>query len=336
MSDRSKIEWTDATWNPIRARDPETGNVGHYCELISPGCLHCYASRFQPRKGLPTYAGAAKREERLDQLELILDGDVLAKPLHWKKPRMVFVCSMTDLFGEWVPLAWIDDCFAMMWAAQWHTFQVLTKRPGIMAAYLNCPKVIQSIADRAHHFLRHREPEKAKVVTFQDIYGDIKENWPLRNVWLGTSVENKTTLHQRAPHLIECPATIRFFSAEPLLEEINVIPYIGGATYRCRCGFHPTENELIFRGGQDYQCASCFETCRRGEAVKWVICGCESGPKRRLMKTEWAESLSDQCADAMCDFFLKQMEIGGKVSHDIESFPPGLRVREFPQVEVRT
>lgn len=129
------IEWTDSTWNPIRARDRKTGKLGHYCELLSPGCAHCYASAFQPRFGLPTYGGEPQREGRLEDLELFLDEDVLAAPLRWRKPRRVFVCSMTDLFGSWVSDGWIMRCLNTMARTPWHTYQILTKRPDRMADF---------------------------------------------------------------------------------------------------------------------------------------------------------------------------------------------------------
>src|SRR5690348_10698431 len=110
----TKIEWTDASWNPLRARNKNNKGVGHYCELISPGCANCYASSFQPRFKLPRYGGPSGRDERLDNLELFLDERVLQDPLRWKTSKRVFVCSMTDLFGEWVPDEWLDRVFTLM------------------------------------------------------------------------------------------------------------------------------------------------------------------------------------------------------------------------------
>src|SRR5687768_10794037 len=113
----TKIEWTrnsdgsaGKSWNPIRARNLETGGVGHYCEKVSPGCANCYAARMQPRFKNKIRYNAADR----DKVELFLDGDVLREPLRWRKPQNVFVCSMTDLFGYFVPDEWIDRIFAVM------------------------------------------------------------------------------------------------------------------------------------------------------------------------------------------------------------------------------
>ena len=130
MSDNSKIEWTDATWTPIRARNRETGRVGHFCIHKSPGCANCYAERMQPRFGNPVRFAA----QDADKVELFLatardaSEKTLTQPLRWRKPRTIFVCSMTDLFLESVPVEWIDRVFGVMGEATQHRFQVLTKR----------------------------------------------------------------------------------------------------------------------------------------------------------------------------------------------------------------
>ena len=107
MAENTKIEWTDATWTPIRARNRETGHVGHFCVHKSPGCANCYAETWQHRLG--TRVGY--RAQDRDKIELFLDEDMLLKPCRWRKPRMIFVCSMTDLFLEDVPDEWIDRVF---------------------------------------------------------------------------------------------------------------------------------------------------------------------------------------------------------------------------------
>ena len=171
MSDKSRIEWTDATWNPV------TG-----CSKVSPGCAHCYAETLSLRFGwsarpwLPVYApeNIVLHPERLDQ------------PVHWREPRRVFVNSMSDLFHELVPEAFVHAVFERMARANWHTYQLLTKRPERMAA------VIQG------YYARH--PGQG----------------PLPHVWLGTSIENDRWT-ARADALRETPAAVRFISAEPLL-----------------------------------------------------------------------------------------------------------------------
>ncbi|HEY4669168.1 MAG TPA: phage Gp37/Gp68 family protein [Tepidiformaceae bacterium] len=162
MSDSSKIEWTHATWNPV------TG-----CTKVSPGCAHCYAETFAERfRGVPghPYEHGFDLQLRPDRLEL---------PLTWKRSRLIFVNSMSDLFHPDVPLEYIQRTFDTMERADWHKFQVLTKRP-----------------ERAAE-LAHRLP------------------WP-KNIWMGTSVENQRWTN-RIDELRAIPAAVRFLSCEPLL-----------------------------------------------------------------------------------------------------------------------
>ena len=137
MADGSKIEWCDSSWNPIRARNRETGGVGHYCVHVSEGCRNCYAERMQPRFRNPIRYAAQDREK----VDLFLDEKTLTQPLHWRKPRHVFVCSMTDLFLDDHLDEWIDCVFAVMALAPQHVYQVLTKRPERMREYLTDTEV---------------------------------------------------------------------------------------------------------------------------------------------------------------------------------------------------
>ena len=162
MGDHSAIEWTDATWNPV------TG-----CTKISPGCKFCYAERLArrlQRMGNPRYENG---------FELTLHPDQIDLPLRWKRPRRVFVNSMSDLFHVRVPDSFIESVFATMERAHWHSFQVLTKRADRLAAL-------------AHQL-----------------------KWP-KNVWMGVSVESEEYAG-RIDHLRTVPACVRFLSLEPLL-----------------------------------------------------------------------------------------------------------------------
>ncbi len=166
MAQLSSIEWTDATWNPV------TG-----CSKISPGCKHCYAERMAKRlqsMGQPRYR---------DGFKLTLQSDVVEQPLTWKKPRLVFVNSMSDLFHDEVPLWYLEKVFHVMSTASWHVFQVLTKRSERLAEIAN------------------------RLV------------WP-PNVWMGVSVESEDYTY-RINDLSGIPAAVRFLSVEPLLGPIN-------------------------------------------------------------------------------------------------------------------
>ncbi|MCW8138760.1 MAG: phage Gp37/Gp68 family protein [Planctomycetota bacterium] len=175
MSEHSSIEWTDATWNPV------TG-----CTKISPGCKHCYAETFAERfRGVPGHPYEQGFDLRLwsDRLEL---------PLRWRKPRRIFVNSMSDLFHDEVPDAFVDAVFATMRRATWHTFQVLTKRSDRLAAYI-------------------RRRGREGLVPARD----------MPNVWLGVSVETQRYV-TRAHDLVDVPAAVRFLSCEPLLGPLDL------------------------------------------------------------------------------------------------------------------
>ena len=188
MGDKSTIEWTDATWNPV---------IG--CSKVSPGCAHCYAEALTIRfaeswkvPGLPWTPANAPQN-------VILKPERLDQPLRWGRPRMVFVNSMSDLFHELVPDAFVTRVFAVMAVAHQHVFQVLTKRPERMAALLSSDEWRADLD-----------------VAVAAVGGPTSMTLPLPNVWLGTSIENRRFTH-RAELLAATPAAVRFVSAEPLL-----------------------------------------------------------------------------------------------------------------------
>jgi protein gp37 len=176
MADSTSIEWTDATWNPV------TG-----CTKITRGCDNCYAARFSERfRGVPGHPFE-------NGFDLTLRPDRLRQPLAWGRPRMIFVNSMSDLFHKGVPQEFIDQVFATMEEADWHTFQVLTKRSSLMRDYL-----------RAR-------------------YGDRS---PAPHIWVGVSVEDGCAT-ARVKHLREAPAAVRFLSVEPLIGPLGQIDLNG-------------------------------------------------------------------------------------------------------------
>lgn len=196
MASFSKIEWTDATWTPIRARNLETGKTGWHCQHVSPGCEHCYSETLNRRIG----SGLAFKPGHIKDVDVFLDAKMLAAPLRWRAPRRIFVCSMTDLFGEWVPDEWIDEIFAVMISQPQHQFQVLTKRPERMRRYVHRLYEALALAD-----------EELKC--------------PAPNIWLGVSVENQAWADERIPLLLDTPAAVRFISAEPLLGPLDLTRY---------------------------------------------------------------------------------------------------------------
>lgn len=176
MAQQSTIEWTDSTWNPV------TG-----CTKLSAGCDHCYAERWSERfrgvEGHPFESG----------FDLTLRPSRVGQPLEWRRSRMIFVNSMSDLFHKRIPVPFISRVFDTMERADWHVFQVLTKRSSLMRRFVN------------NRFAASPVP---------------------RHIWLGVSVENRQTL-SRLEHLRKTRASVRFVSFEPLLEDLEDVDLSG-------------------------------------------------------------------------------------------------------------
>lgn len=276
MAANSKIEWCDASWNPTAG-----------CSIVSPGCQNCYAMRAAYRlemMGQEKYAGTTKIQggRHVWNGTLNTDADSLDIPLKWKKPQRIFVNSMSDLFHENVPNEFIADVFATMYNAQWHTFQGLTKRPERMMSLLSNPRMPFAMATLLWNRLKRQFPHKAEYVTDGDMERDIRDMWPLPNVWLGTSVEDQNRVDERIPWLLKTPAAVKFLSCEPLLGPVDIAGWMGDY------------GEL--QGGPHIG----------RQTIDWVIAGGESGPKARPMHPDWARSLRDQCQAAGVPFFFKQ------------------------------
>lgn len=266
MAGRTTIEWATDSWNPLRG-----------CSRVTSGCRACYAEGIAARfsgAGQP-YEGLAKRVKRPDGSsearwtgEIAFVESALTLPLRWRKPRRIFVNSMSDLFHEKVPDAWIDRIFAVMALAKQHTFILLTKRPERMRGYINDESTEDRVWSNCSELVGKRN------------YDDVM-NWPLRNVWLGVSAENQETADKRIPLLLETPAHRRVLSAEPLLAQIDLSRWL-------ELGGPNTDLGLSNPG------------------LSWVIVGGESGPKARPMNPQWARDLRDQCTAAGVPFFFKQ------------------------------
>ena len=266
----SKIEWTDATWNPI---------VG--CSILSPGCTNCYAMKMAarieamnrgiddngyavrpaPGTGVHHYDGLTKRVNGntiwTGKLALAPDR-ILREPMRRRRPTMYFVNSMGDLFHEDTPTEWIDRVFAVMARSPQHTFQVLTKRSSLMRSYFRI--------DHDHDYQCRVDsqiwsllgtPEGTKIV--HD--GKWWARWPLPNVWLGVSTERQKEADERVPDLVATPAAKRFVSAEPLLGPID---------FRRWTIVGP-------EGGHEYAYS-------RSQLIDWIIVGGESGHGARPME----------------------------------------------------
>jgi protein gp37 len=221
----TSIEWTDATWNPVAG-----------CTVLTAGCTNCYAMRMASRleaMGQEKYRGLTRKSggRFVWTGKVRLDHVSLDAPRRWKKPRKVFVNSMSDLFHEGVPVSFIRKVWAVMEETPQHTYQILTKRPDRMADVLSQPEFTS-----------------------------------LRNVWLGTSVEDGRVL-RRIDDLRRVPAFVRFVSLEPLIGSV-------------------AEGDLT--------------------GIHWAIVGGESGPRARHMDPTWVDEIEMMCRRSNTAFFFKQ------------------------------
>lgn len=289
MADKTSIEWCStfhedgtvtpgSTWNPIRGQ-----NARHTCARISPGCDNCYAATMT-RRGLMGTAAIDYGAGETPNDPARLDEAALLQPLRWKKPRKVFVCSMTDLFGAWVPDAWIMRIFGVMLLARRHTFIVLTKRPTRMRDVLRAwetrdlkrgaiDALLPGRLDTGINNIASRLPAE-----HQEMLRQLAEPI-LPNVWAGVSIESDRYAW-RANVLREVPAAVRWISAEPLLGGLPSLDLAG---------------------------------------IDWLVAGGESGPGARPMHPAWPRDLRDLCREAGVAFFFKQH--GEWASrHDVEAF----------------
>ena len=295
---KSKIEWTDTTWNPI------TG-----CTKISDGCRNCYAERMSKR--LAGRCGYPKD----NPFQVTVHSDKYLEPLTWRKPRRVFVNSMSDLFHSDVQDDWILAVFVAMGLTYEHTgemkeispghkvgihrpkhtFMILTKRPERMRNFINrlTSKGPDEEWDKKAHYYSSQLtsmigaplPGNA-IFTFSQW---IQDGMP--GLWLGVSVENQAAADERIPLLLKTPAAIRFISVEPL---------IGPVVLRKKA---VNDQEII----QATLMGLLEEYSRPVErGIDWVIVGGESGPGARPMHSDWARSLLNQCQAANVPFFFKQ------------------------------
>lgn len=296
------IEWTEQTWNPT------TG-----CDRISPGCDHCYALTMARRlKGMGSakYQNDGHPKTSGPGFALTVHPDVLTEPLRWKKPRKVFVNSMSDLFHARVPREFLAQVFAVMAATPQHTYQILTKRPERAARILTDLCTCGTGHPPGEHFRSSMEwaatPHSPTYVPGLEHGIYHRSSWPLPNVWIGTSIEN-ADYTRRADALRQAPAAVRFISAEPLLG--------------------PLDN-LNLRD------------------IDWLILGGESGPGARPMEPWWIDDLIHAARHAGTAPFVKQMgsvwardtSVAGKTvaawgdtKGGVPAYwPTQLRVREYP------
>lgn len=340
MSDDSKIEWTDATWQVTRG-----------CSQVSAGCTNCYAQAFAHRGLHESTRGLTRATESGPRWtgEIRLAPENLDQPLKWKHPRRIFVNSMSDLFHEDVPDEYIAAVFGVMASCPQHTFQVLTKRAERMTRWFESAahRALDWCACAADDALESYLPRSDRALAFAPGRGS--KTWPLPNVWMGVSVENQEQADKRIPHLLRTPSAVRFLSCEPLLErvDLNCIDATR-AGWRAVNGFpEPTEISAFGKRQAD--------GAKLQDGVDWVIVGGESGPGARPLDLGWARSIVGQCRAAGVACFVKQLGanavpgripfpsagadaytlealgLRNKKGGEMSECPADLRVREFPR-----
>lgn len=308
---KTSIEWTHYSASPIRYRDLATGKDVWACVKCSPGCSNCYAEaiglRF--RRALPFTV------QNIRKVEPYFCEKTARELLRSKRMsgKRCFIGDMTDVFGPWVPFDLIDKMFAVFALRPDVTFQVLTKRPERMAEY-------------ASHFARGGDVWRAAIEFGHSAARDTEpEVWPLPNVWCGTSVEDQQRADERIPHLMKCPAIVRFVSAEPLLSPVD-LHWLGLLPNDAACLWDAEDERRRYLVGP----------CERLPMLDWVIIGCLSlGSRAGSFDGDYfaaAESINEQCRAAGVPVFNKQIPINGRVSHDPLEWPINLRAREFPDV----
>ncbi|MEH1945244.1 MAG: DUF5131 family protein [Nostoc sp.] len=261
----TNIEWTDLTDNIIHVK-----GGGWWCHKKSEVCANCYAEKLNKN----SFFGGNKQPYSGQPPELVLDTEAIRKWGFQRKPKKHFVSSMTDVFGEWVPRFWQHEMLDGMFVAPNQIFQILTKRPEIMLSSMD------------------------EWLSFHGL-----DKLPL-NIWSGASIENRRTLEERSQFLAQIPALIRFWSVEPLLEDLgDITHYLND--------------------------------------VQLVIVGGESGPNSRPCHIEWINSIVQQCQQSKTPVFVKQLGANVylnqepfKTKHakggELAEFPQQIQIREFP------
>ncbi|GHT17558.1 hypothetical protein FACS1894189_3670 [Planctomycetales bacterium] len=287
MSD-TKIEWATKVWNPV------TG-----CSPVSEGCKNCYAKkmavRLTGRFGYPAVNPF---------LPGVYHPDKLLEPFKWKKPQRVFICSMSDLFHEDIPILGereilnplYKSIFGVIAKNQQHQFLMLTKRPERMKTVIEKFMLLHAV------YLQFSDTDERHLGEINFEYGEKFPRMPLPNLWLGVSAENQETLNRRVPVLLDTPAAGRFVSVEPMLGKIDL-----------------NERELICEAWNKKRATI-------GTYLDWVICGGETGSNYRPIETDWVRELQEQCASTSTAFFFKQRNQSG------DDLLDGKKYKEFPKM----
>lgn len=273
----TSIEWSDEVWNFLLG-----------CSRVSPGCDNCYAMFVSHRGMTIEHRGLTKLRVIGDRSGVDWTGEVkllherLGKPLRWKKPRRVFVNSMSDLFHPKVPFEFIATAFGVMAACPQHTFQILTKRPKRMLEFF------EWMQGQTEGKCRPSLVAWDRAMKVGLVDGGPRDDvgWPAQNIHLGVSVEDQKTADERIPLLLQCPAAVRWVSYEPAIEGVDFAKYIHGICH--------THAGLVFGRIK----------------LDWIVVGGESGSRRKRMRQfdpSWAFDVIKQTRKTSCKVFVKQL-----------------------------
>ncbi len=329
----TSIQWCDHSINPLRARNLETGKVGHFCAKVSQGCKNCYSSKLQT----PHLVGLPFVAENRPKIELFFEEKAIQEVLRRRKPTKYFWCDMTDMFWEEYPDEWIERCFAAMALTPWHTHLVLTKRGARLMKWSNRQFLAGDVQVKAND-LRDRYKIPWPAVLKRECLGEEGhmrdpaelmevidcEPWPLPNVWIGVSVEDQAMADERTQYLRSVPAAVRFISQEPQLGNIE------------------WTGDML-------------------NGISWIIIGGESGPNARPFDIDWPRKTITQCQPHGVAVFVKQLgadpregnsngncrnldctppdcgfvrlRLKDKKGGSMEEWPEDLRIRQFPFVQ---
>ena len=312
MSDKTLIGYCDASINPFAGCTRVPG---------SPGCDHCYAARQSATrlKSHPLYKGVAEMTPSGDARwtgEIHIDMHRLRVISSWQQPKRIFIGSMSDWMHEKIMNTQRDLIVAYAIRHPQHTFMLLTKR-----------------ADRLRDYFSHESDRRASIgkwlagnlgTRFMNSPRAYNGELPPENLQLGVTVCNQDEADKNIPYLLQTPAAVRWLSLEPLLGDVDISNYLARIIMlKLREG-----RKDMLDWGEGQSPPAEFDYVQ--EPLNWVVIGCESGINRRPCKIEWIENIVEQCRDAGVLVYIKQLDINGKVEHDLAKFPKHLQLRELP------
>lgn len=303
----TKIQWSDMTVNPIHLMKTDGTHGGHWCRKISAGCKNCYAEE-QNQSNYFKFASKLPYTGKVPQ-NLILDLVVMKKLINMRSPKKIFLCSMTDLFGEWVPDEWIDQIFACMAIAKQHTFQILTKRPERMQKYFDDDFRVNLINNAAYKI------DKSRRIP----------NLPLPNVLLGTTVENQQTADDRIPLLLKTRGTKIFLSCEPLLEAIDLNKHFRTLDDGYELTWLDYLHWIIIGGESGSDARPCHI-----DWIRSIVKQCQGTNVAVFVKQ--LGSMAIESTPYIVDVATSnhQIKLKDRKGENIDEFPEDLKIREFP------